>query len=117
MKVNVDMLISIGIAGGSGPPSPSSALMQDGLCGTADPQKVFTRNRIINSEPHEPQNDFFCNCADYIRLEPQIQQMAVAMIDTNINALRKNCEMRALKTDGSRRELIIRVCQSHQNRQ
>jgi len=56
---------------------------------------------------------FFEGSSVFARWPAHVQSMAVAMIESPIEALRRACILRQVSCEGSRRELILRICEQH----
>ena len=56
---------------------------------------------------------FFEGCFQFSTFDERTQEMANAMVGAPINAIRHSCRVRGISDEGSRRDLIIRVCLSH----
>ena len=48
-------------------------------------------------------------------LNERTREMAKVMIGSQIEAIRLSCRVRGVSDQGSRRDLIIKICKSHQS--
>jgi len=88
-------------------------------------ERKLSRHQTVPISPHDSQqreenqsgssNDhlFFVGCEQFSTFDERTREMATAMIGSPINAIRHSCRVRGISDEGSRRDLIIKVCLSH----
>ena len=88
-------------------------------------ERKLSRHQTVPISPHDSQqreenqsgssNDhlFFEGCEQFSTFDERAREMATAMIGSLINAIRHSCRVRGISDEGSRRDLIIKVCLSH----
>ena len=82
---------------------------------------IISDSQVPHGCQHREENQtgsdhlFFEGCFQFSTFDERTQEMANAMVGAPINALRHSCRVRGISDEGSRRDLIIRVCLSRHN--
>ena len=88
-------------------------------------ERKLSRHQRVPISPHDSQHReenqagsdhlFFEGIEQFSTSDERTREMAIAMIGSPINAIRHSCRVGGISDEGSRRDLVIQICLSHNN--